>query len=56
MCRGAKIILWQFVRVSKKGFRKKCALFVFVFFVLEKSKKENTKKMEKENLKESPEK
>ena len=45
VCRGAKIIFLQFVRVSKKVFFffiKKCALFVFVFYV-GKSKKDNMK-------------
>ena len=48
MCRGA--IFLQFVRVSKKGFRKNYAFFVFVLFLLEKemTKAEN---MEKENKK-----
>ena len=43
MCRGAKIFFRQFVMVSKKGFRKKCALFVFVFFMLEKEKRKHEK-------------
>ena len=51
VCRGAKIFFWQFVRVSKRFSKKKCALLVFVFFMLEKRKKENMKKMEKENFK-----
>ena len=51
MCRGAKIILPQFVRVSKQGFRKQCALFVFD---VGKRKRENMKKW-KRNFKKSPE-
>ena len=48
MCRGAKINFWQFVKVSKHGFsKKKCGLFVFVFFYVGKSKKDKMKKMEK---------
>ena len=38
VCTGAKNF-WQFVKVVKKRvFEKKCALFVFVFFMLEKEK------------------
>ena len=33
VCRGAKIIFWQFVRVSKKGFRKKNVHFLFLSFL-----------------------
>ena len=32
MCRGAKIIFWQFVKVSKKGFSKKNVHFLFLSF------------------------
>ena len=39
---------------QKRVFEKKCALFVFVFFMLEKVKKENMKKVEKENFKKKP--
>ena len=38
MCRGANIIFWQVVGLSKKGFQNKNVHFIFVFFVLEKEK------------------
>ena len=50
VCRGAKFVFWQFVRVSKEGFSKKMYTFCFCLFVLEK-KKRNMKNMENENLK-----
>ena len=56
MCRGAKIFFGQFVRVSKKGFRKKMCTFCFSLFYVGKSKQENMKKMEKENFKQKTEK
>ena len=44
VCRGAKIIIWQFVRVSKRRvFEKKCALFVFVFLCWRKKKRKHEK-------------
>ena len=50
MCRGAKIFL-AVCQGVKKGFsKKKCVLFVFVFFMLEKVKGKH-EKMEKENFK-----
>ena len=47
VCRGAKIIFWQFVRVSKKGIRKKNVHFLFLSFFVGERKRENMKKMEK---------
>ena len=54
MCRGAKIIFWQFVRVSKKGFRKKMCTFCFCLFYVGKSKKENMKKWKRKISKKTP--
>ena len=51
VCRGAKIIFWQFIRVSKKGFRKKMCTFCFCLVYVGKSKKDNMKKDGKENFK-----
>ena len=42
VCRGAKIIFWQFVRISKEVFAQKCAPLVFVF--LRWRKREHMKK------------
>ena len=56
VCRGAKIISWQFVRVSKKGFSKKNVHFLFLSFLCWRKKKRKHEKMEKENFKKSPEK
>ena len=39
VCRGAKIIVLQFVRVSKRVFENKCALFVFLCWI--KKEKQN---------------
>ena len=56
VCRGAKIVFWQFVRVSKKGFLKKMCTFCFRLFYVGKSKKDNTEKVEEENFKKKTEK
>ena len=46
------MIFWQFVRLSKKGFRKKkCALFVFCLFNVGERKRENMKQLETKNSK-----
>ena len=47
MCRGAKIIFWQFVRVSKKGIRKKNVHFLFLSFLWLRKKKRKHEKMER---------
>ena len=41
---------------QKKGFRKKMCTFCFCLFYVGKSKKENMKKMDKENFKKKTEK
>ena len=48
VCRGAKIIFWQFFRVSEKGFRKRMCAFCFCLFMLDKEKEENMKQVEKD--------
>ena len=47
VCRGAKIIFWQFLRVSKKGFSKKDVHFLFLSFYVGTSKKDNMRKVER---------
>ena len=54
MCRGAKIIFWQFVRVSKKGFRKKMCTFCFCLFYGRERKRENMKKHGKIKFQKKP--
>ena len=44
VCRGAKIIFWQFVRLSKKGFRKKMCTFCFCLFYVGERKEKTWKK------------
>ena len=44
VCRGAKIIFWQFVRVSKKGFSKKNVHFLFLSFLCWRKKKRKREK------------
>ena len=43
MCRGAKIIFGQFVRLSKKGFSKEMCTFCFCLFYVGERKRENMK-------------
>ena len=47
VCRGAKIIFWQFVRGVKKGFSKKNVHFLFLSFCVGERKRENMKKWKK---------
>ena len=55
VCRGAKIIFGQFVRVSKKGFsNKKMCTFCFCLFYV--GERENMKKWKNEISKKHPEK
>ena len=55
MCRCATILFGQFVRVSKKDFRRKKVHFLLLFFYWN-NKKRNYEKMEKENFKKKPKK
>ena len=50
-CVGVRKYFLAVCQGVKEGVSKKCALFVFVFLCWKKSKKENMKKMDKENFK-----
>ena len=54
VCRGAKILFWQFVRVSKKGFSKKNVHFLFLSFLCWKKKKGKYEKNGKGKFQEKP--
>ena len=48
---GCENIVLRVVEVSKRGVRKKCAFFVFAFFMLDKAKEKNGKDNFKNNQK-----
>ena len=56
MCRGAKIIFGQFVRVSKEGFSNKNVHFLFLSFLWSRKKKRKHEKKWKNKISEKAQK
>ena len=54
VCRGAKYFFGSLSGCQRRGFRKKCDFFVFVFFMLDEAKEKRWKNMDKENFKKKP--